>query len=60
MNNVIDLAAYRKKRMEDQHARQMAEYDRAVRQSREVYPTSKWTIFKTTYQILIKPRKEDS
>lgn len=63
MSNVIDLAAYRTKREQEQDAklgtRQQREYDRAVQQSRQLRPSPLWGIFVTTYQLLIKPTRKD-
>lgn len=63
MSKIVDLTAYREKRRQEEEAllrsHQRAEYDRAVRQSQQFKPSPSWGIFVTTYQLLIKPRKED-
>lgn len=65
MSKIVDLTAYREKRRKEEEAlmaaQQRAEYDRAVRQSRQLKPSPSWGIFVTTYQLLIKPKpqKED-
>lgn len=63
MSNVIDLAAYRTKREQEQerdlNLQQRREYDRAVQQSRQLKPSPMWGIFVTTYQLLIKPTRKD-